>query len=322
MNPACPSGARVVGDKMRRRRVVDATRAFAAHCQADPLSCPTEESYLTACQFDQTFREHVEANQTTKGFDGPHWSPNLWIDVDSADALNDTRRLVEQSLQTFREFDEDDLLYFFSGKKGFHVLVPLTNVPRATSRSRDVARRLAVSLAADGEIAIDESVYGRNWLLRAPNSRHPSTGLHKVRLTYRELMRLPLDRVRELARQPVPFEPDYPTVVPAALASMWNEAEAAVEHIARCQPNQTPTDDGRLQLATLNFFREPIPEGQPQTRLYRAAANLTEHGAPPSLVHKLLTEFALDNGLPPSEVRRTIECGIQSRFNSEVMSHE
>jgi hypothetical protein len=34
-------------------------------------------------------------------------------------------------------------------------------------------------------------------------------------------------------------------------------------------------------------------------------------GCPPPLAHALLTEAALDSGLPPSEVRRQIDCGLE-----------
>lgn len=44
--------------------------------------------------------------------------------------------------------------------------------------------------------------------------------------------------------------------------------------------------------------------------LFSAAANLAEFGCPPALAHELLTESALDSGLPPKEVRRQIDCGL------------
>src|SRR5688572_32147453 len=59
----------------------------------------------------------------------------------------------------------------------------------------------------------------------------------------------------------------------------------------------------RFNRLTLDFIRDGAPEGERQNRLYSAAANLREHGEPAALVHGLLTEAALDSGLPPSEVR-------------------
>jgi hypothetical protein len=44
--------------------------------------------------------------------------------------------------------------------------------------------------------------------------------------------------------------------------------------------------------------------------LYSAARNLGEFGCPHELAWALLSEAALDSGLPPREVRRQIECGL------------
>jgi hypothetical protein len=58
----------------------------------------------------------------------------------------------------------------------------------------------------------------------------------------------------------------------------------------------------------LEVGRPGAAPGERQTRLYSAAANLREEGAPLRLAEALLTEAALDAGLAPGEVARTIRC--------------
>ena len=41
-----------------------------------------------------------------------------------------------------------------------------------------------------------------------------------------------------------------------------------------------------------------------------AARNMAGAGCGPNAIHGLLTDTALDTGLPPAEVRRQIDCGI------------
>jgi hypothetical protein len=125
-------GFRVVGGKAGERRLVDPAAAFAAHCAADPKAEPARECYLSAFRFGDDFRTHLTATHTTKGFTGACWSPWLWFDVDRADptvALADARRLAGFLLFRYSEFADDDLLYFYSGAKGFHVGLPLTHCP-------------------------------------------------------------------------------------------------------------------------------------------------------------------------------------------------
>ncbi len=47
--------------------------------------------------------------------------------------------------------------------------------------------------------------------------------------------------------------------------------------------------------------------------LFSAAANLSEFGCSAELAWALLSESALDSGLPPSDVKRQIDCGLKHR---------
>ena len=87
--------------------------------------------------------------------------------------------------------DGDDLLVFFSGSKGFHIGLPTSLwQPMPSERYHRVARRFAEWLVEPIEIAIDVGIYDKVRAFRAPNSRHPKTGLHKRALSARELLHL------------------------------------------------------------------------------------------------------------------------------------
>lgn len=307
-------GFRVVGGVSEERRTVDAAVAFAAHCAADPKAKPDRECYLSAFRFGDDFRAYLDRHHTPKGYAGAGWSPYLWFDIDREDpavALADARRLVGFLLFRYTGFaDDDDLLYFFSGRKGFHVGVPLTHTPPPSPAFHRVCRHLALLNSTEVGVVVDSSVYTLVQPFRAPNSRHPKTGLHKRRLAHAELMKLSIERIRELAAEPFGFEVPTVTAVPAELAEDWQQAEAAVteQQMARRERHAAPS--GRLNRTTLEFIRDGAEVGDRHPRLFRAAANLREFAAPPELIHALLTEAGLDCGLSPSDVRRQIDCGI------------
>lgn len=144
-------GFRVVGGVSEERRLVEAAAAFAAHCAADPKAKPDHECYLSAFRFGDDFRAYLERNRTPKGFSAAAWSPHLWFDIDREDpavALADARRLAGFLLFKHTGFDDDDLLYFFSGRKGFHLGVPLTHAPPPSAVFHRVCRELAQLNAA------------------------------------------------------------------------------------------------------------------------------------------------------------------------------
>jgi hypothetical protein len=311
-------GYRIAGGLTSRRRLVDAGAAFAAYAACDPRAEVHHESYLSAFWFGADFRDHLGRTGSPKGYDGPCWAPFVWFDLDAADdprrALDEARGLAGAVLDRYRTLDEDGLLSFFSGGKGCHVGLPAGLWgPEPSPDFHRVARRFAGHLAALARVTIDTGVYDKVRAFRAPNSRHPKTGLYKRRLAHGELMGLSLDGVRRLAGAPEPFAlPAPPAACPQAAAD-WRDATAAVRREAEATGGRrAAVADGApaLNRQTLAFIRDGAGQGDRHRLLFSAAANLAEFGCPPALAHALLTEAGLDSGLPPADVRRQIVCGL------------
>jgi hypothetical protein len=306
-------GFRVLGPASEPRRLIDHAVAFRAHAECDPKAELNRECYLSSFQFDGDFAAHLDAHASPRGFVGPCWSQWLWLDIDREDvqtATHDARRVAAFTVDRWH-LEGDELLIFFSGAKGYHIGLPLsrcgTAEPAGTFNSQ--CRRLAEHLAMQAGVNIDEGIYDRLRLLRAPNSRHPRTGRHKRRLTLDELMKTRPEGIVERAAEQRAFElPDSPATHPQAAAD-W---QVAGEGIAQ----QSAALAGRGAAAKLNrqtrvFIQEGAITGDRHRLLYSASRNLAECGCPPGLVYELLTEPALDSGLSPAETRRQIACGLK-----------
>ena len=72
-----------------------------------------------------------------------------------------------------------------------------------------------------------------------------------------------------------------------------------------------------LNRKTIDFIRHGAADGERARRLFSAAANLAEFACPEELAFALLTEAGLDTGLPPSEVKRQILCGLERGRHDE-----
>jgi hypothetical protein len=301
-------GYRVLGKK-GVRKLVDAASAFAAYAACDPRAEVEREAYLSAFTFGDEFRKHLEETGSTRDYFGPCGALFLWWDKDHNDldvALADTRRLVVTIKDRYAE-----PLCFFSGKKGFHVGLPtaLWNPAPSLAFNR-VARRFAEAVAERAGIEIDTSIYDKVRAFRAPNSRHATSGLFKVRLRWDELMTCTASQIQAIASEPRPFE--MPVVMEHCqqAADDWHAAIEWVERQAKAMQVQTYA---RLNRLTLDFIRQGAKPGERAKRLFSAAANLAEFSCPPDLAYALLNEPALDSGLQPSEVQRQIECGLNHR---------
>ena len=311
-------GFRVVGDCRQPRRLVDAGRALAAYASCDERAELHRESFLSAFQFCFDFGEHLTATGSTKGFAGACWAVLVWWDIDADGELERareaTRRLVVVITDRLR-LAEDDVLVFLSGHKGFHIGIPTMLWEPTPGRDfHRIARRFAEAVADHAGVTNDTGVYDRVRCWRAPNSRHPKTGLHKRRLAVDDLMHLRMDAILKLAEQPEAFELPAPTYTSEPTVQLWAEAaeQVRLEAEAKAERLASGHTPMRLNRATFDFVRDGAARGDRHRLLYSAAANLAELGAPLPLCVALLEESALDCGLPPADVRRAVENGWAS----------
>ncbi|MFM7136923.1 MAG: DNA primase [Planctomycetota bacterium] len=318
-----PHGFRIVGPCSGDRRRVDAAAAFQAYCHCDARAGVDREAYLSAFQFDAGFAEHLARTGSPAGFSGATWAPFVWLDVDReesaggiARALADTKRLVD-TLDERYAVPRAVLLPFVSGGKGFHVGIPTALwAPTASADFHAVARQFAETVAAAAGVTVDVSVFDRVRAFRAPNSRHPKSGLHKRFVPVEILDTVTVNGVRSLAAKPEPFDVPSTDGVASAdmLVAVWDSAARAVAANAAAVEQRRQEVASGDRAVTVNkltraFLNGEVEAGDRHRLLYSAAANLAELGCPLPALLALLTEPALDTGLPPKDVARQIECG-------------
>ncbi len=319
-------GFRVVGGKDMERLSTNWWRAFRAYANADEQARCDEEAYLSHFIFDGEFADYLRQRRTVRGLPSstPCFADWLWWDIDREGDLYAARKDTAELILTLAgEFAilVEDLLLFFSGSKGFHV--GLSTGLWLCEPSADfnlVARAFCEAAAAKAKVHIDSGIYDKVRLFRAPNSRHPKTGLYKTGLTFDELVHAPDEAILRRAQSPRPFSIPDPKGSDWNLQNAWNDAAKEVRERATAlaaRPNTAP----KLNQLTIDFIRRGANVGGGpddretgdgrHRRLFSAAANLAEFNCPPALAHALLTEPGLDCGLAPAEVRRQIDCGLE-----------
>ena len=308
-------GALVEGAPTSPRILVSHAELLAAYADGEQ---PEREAYLSHFVFGPEMRTHYAANATSvAGFAGPCACRWLVLDIDRADvaaALADARRLVTKIVDRYPELDGDVPVYF-SGSKGFHVLVPLAHRPPPSAGFPSHARSFAETHAAAANVTIDAGIYDVNRIVRLPNTKHPKTGRFKRRLEPRELFALDAAAVLKLAESPAGHGlPAWPTATPVMMAADWAAAGRAVatqvEHRRDARRDAGPADR-RAPKYFLDFLRFSAAEGERHGVLFRCAAWLTEQGAPEPLALAILTEPGRDVGLTPADVDRQIRCGVR-----------
>jgi hypothetical protein len=310
-----PLGVRVLGGAENPRQIVSRSKAVTLYAHADPSVQPELPAYLSAFAYPEAFRQHYDTTGSTAGYLGPVAVPDFNFDIDRPDldvALRDARRLSQFVAYRYTV----DPLVHYSGSKGFHVSLLTGGFIEPAPDNHTIAQALACRLAGEIGVEIDQGVYLKVQLWRAPNSRHHRTGRHKVRIDLDELLYLSPDQVRRIAADPVPYDPPMSSSVPARLVADWNAvaAEVRLDRPERRVRRHATNGEARTRInpLTRTLLTDPtsIRIGERHKTILSAAADLAEFRTVDDLITALLMSPGLDTGLPPREVARQISCGI------------
>lgn len=157
--------------------------------------------FLTWYRFPQT----VKDAGTVRGYSGPCMADFLPFDFDNVQepkkALSEARKFVAW-LETEMDVSCDSLRFYFSGRKGFHLMLPAQLfggfVP--SSMLPKVLKAVAKDLA--GDLLVDMAIYDAQRFLRIENTTHETSGLYKIPLTPYEFLNLEFDEITSKAKEP------------------------------------------------------------------------------------------------------------------------
>jgi|GEM_PF-4189098 len=127
---------------------------------------------------------------------------DLCFDFDDDDNLENARSDTVKTLNKLREelkLSPGDYKLFFTGNRGFNIVIPAEVLGKGIAY--DELKPSALLLKERWKIkSLDESIYGKNKVLRYPNFLNSKSNLYKIILEENELLSLPVHKIRELAR--------------------------------------------------------------------------------------------------------------------------
>ncbi len=194
--------------------------------------------FATIQRFANPVRNKGEAVITPLFFD---------FDGELATAHGDTKKVIEFLT---KELDAQitDIQIFFSGGKGFHVIVHPTAVGIfARTDTHKIMKHACGYLKYRLNLeTLDMVVYTDSRMLRRPNSTHEKSKLYKIELSYDELNQLTIEEIKDLAKQPR-TEPVYPAgteiVTRPKLSHFYNDKlKEYVETAAVASPRTANTE--------------------------------------------------------------------------------
>ena len=140
--------------------------------------------------YDESLREYADKNGSVAKYKGSHSTDMLFFDFDG-DNLYAVREEVIKFVQyLISEYGipEAFIYVYFSGNKGFHIIIPFVAVGNIQpSKDFYIKYKKFIEILTKDFKYIDTSIYDPLRVVRISNTKHEKSGLYKIPLTVYEL---------------------------------------------------------------------------------------------------------------------------------------
>lgn len=264
------------------------------------------ECYMTLFPFDKNILNYVERYKTVKGYRGACYVfPALFIDIDNEDNVEEAHasalELITRLIDDY-QVNQNDLMVYFSGRKGFHIGIPSWMIGISEPEVGIAERcKIFVKELTKGIANIDDGIYNDNRIFRTVNSLNIKGDLYKIPLTFNQVTD-DFFNIRLLARNPITdfVRPVSQKTVNQRLNSLWNLSVV----------KETLTTS---EINSMGLF-SPKGKGNRNTGSFDQAAILLKNGINRHEVWKvlLLANSQNDPPLEETELRTIYESALRS----------
>lgn len=160
-----------------------------------------KDTYSTVYEYDNKDQERAN-------FVAP-----LYIDLDADHLERDYEKLrrdvllLIRKLKTMFSLNDNNMQIFFSGSKGFHILIPYKVFGFEYGKEINSQYKMLATELKSYTItkSVDTRIYDNKRLFREPNSINSKTGFYKVQIELTDLRTMSYDDLIEYASNPKPL---------------------------------------------------------------------------------------------------------------------
>lgn len=161
------------------------------------ITDPNSDYYISTYNYTDKDVETFNKNGgTVKGI-GNLYTNKLCFDFDNKIDLNLARKDALTLVNRLRDggFPDESIDIYFSGGKGFHVEALVEN-----DLNKNQVDYLCIEKYGKGLETLDTQIYNYSRIFRAPNTKHPKSGLFKYQLSIAELNKSKIEVIKENAK--------------------------------------------------------------------------------------------------------------------------
>ena len=250
----------------------------------------------------------------------------LYIDLDINDLEKDYDKLRKdvllliRKLKTVFHLQEDNIQIFFSGSKGYHIIIPYEVFGIEPSKDLNDRYKLIVTELKSYTItkSIDTRIYDSKRLFREPNTINTKTGLYKVYMTIDQVRDFSYNDLIDRARTPQAIvEPnkEYNPKADEALNAMVNELKERQKKTINHKVARQMLQNKELLPCVKYILQNGAQKGGRNNTAMALASALFQRNEDRAYVEQIMDTWnrtKLDEPLP----ERELELTVRSAFNN------
>ena len=245
----------------------------------------------------------------------------LYLDLDIDNIEEDYNKLIRDlkilihKLVTEFHVEQNDIQIYFSGSKGFHLIISenIFGFEPGRTLNKDL-KKVAVYLKAYTLTkCIDTKIYDYKRLFRINNTINSKTGLYKVRVLYDDLINMSYDELIEYASKPKDIESDdylYNDKASESFTNLIEKLNKRDREKINIQVAKEYIRKKELLPCVKYILQNGSPNGQRNNSTIALANSLFQVGYNQDEVIEIITtwnETKNEEPLPDREIRATIK---------------
>ena len=254
---------------------------------------------------------------------------DLDTDLDTEQGFKDVKKdtlLVIEYLRQDLKIPLEYIRIYFSGAKGFHVLVPPEVFGTPPEENLNVIYKVIALTANKNTVhkRIDPQIYDRRRLFRIPNTVNRKTGLYKVPISLKTFRDMNLASIRKYAEKPKKLHAPPPGLVKEARDKYFEllyKLYTAKKRKRKKRNGPPPGYEKELLPCVEAILAEGVSEGVRNEVTVGTANSLFQAGYDYDEVLQIMEEWDSRNTPPvyeedPKEIERTVANGYRT-FSTE-----
>ena len=277
--------------------------------------------FISAARYNYDVVKHIaDHDQKIAGFNGKVWYDFIIIDVDERSP--EKVALFMEHLKLNYGIQPDYCRLYFSGNKGFHILIPTPLFGLTPGKFLNDTVKKLVAKVSENILKYDLSLYDKLQVYRLPHTQHSSSDLYKIPIYYNELAK-GYDYIAELAQKPrFKFDyPEYPTDEDPELVELVTDIQDDHKRVNHDNVVDAVYSDDNLGVVPPNRKRcylhmlRGVSEGMRDETAIRLAAHFKKERYPFDVVIGLMHGWNTLNN--PPMTKEEIRAKVISVFKGE-----